>query len=392
MRAGAIIPVLAGAALFAAAAGGCYQDDSSGPGNTKPIAKILVTDAPFPFDTVESVNVYIVSVAASVTADTSEPGGQEWITITEPRQRVDLLALQQGATELVGEGELDAAQYRAIRVIIDTDSSDIRFVDGSEATVHWGGAGLQSIHAFVEAALAIPEGGVAEIVIDFDVGRSFHWNDLGDNAFNFIPWIRAVNKAATGSIAGTVLGDSTPLENATVSAYGATEGTWMIRSTGKTDASGHYRLAYLLPGTYIVQVDPPSSSSLESNLDSNVVVATGVETPHNVSLDAFAGGVFINGATSMAVGRTNELEAFVVDANRQQVPDPVVVWESLDQSVLAVTDSGLSSRLAWVTALAVGSGRVRATSGALSDTLTIVVSADTSGGPSGRIPQLQRRR
>lgn len=379
------------AALLLTALAGCYQDDSGGLASRKPIAKVLVTDAPFPFDTVQSVNVYIVSVAASTAADTSDPGGQEWVTITEPRQRVDLLALQQGATELVGQGELDAAQYRAVRVIIDTDSSDIRFIDGNEAVVHWGGAGLQSIHAFVEAALALPEGADVEIVLDFDVGRSFHWNDFGDNAFNFLPWIRAVNKAATGSIAGTVQGDSVALENATISAYGATEDTWQIRSTGRSDAAGHYRLAYLLPGTYIVQVDPPASSGLASDLDSNVVVTVGIETQHNLNLAAFAGSILISGAQSMLLGRTNEIQAFVVDSQHQPVVDPTVTWASLNPSVVSVTDSGRFGALAWVTSHAVGSARITATSDGLSDTLTIFVAPDSSAGGSARAQRMPRR-
>lgn len=381
------------AALLATALTGCYQDDSSGPANRKPIAKVLFTDAPFPFDTVASVNVYIVSVAVSTTADTSEPGGQEWITITEPRKQIDLLQLQQGATELVGEGELDAAQYQAVRVIIDTDASSIKFIDGSDAAVDWGGGGVQAIHAFVEAALAMPEQSETEIVIDFDVGRSFHWNEVGTNTFNFLPWIRAVNKAATGGIAGVVLGDTEPLENATISVYGGGPDNWQIRSTGKTDATGTYRVAYLLPGTYIVQVDPPASSGsgYESNLDSNIVVTAGLDTQHDVNLGVFGGSVLIQGATSMLVGRTNELRVWVVDSQQQQVPDPAVVWETLDPSVLAIDDSGRGGAFAWVTSLAVGSGRITATSDGLSDTLTIFVAPDSSAGGSARAQRMPRR-
>ena len=40
-----------------------------------------------------------------------------------------------------------------MRVILDTDSSSIRFKDGSQAVVRWGGAGRQVIHSFVEAAV-----------------------------------------------------------------------------------------------------------------------------------------------------------------------------------------------------------------------------------------------
>lgn len=358
---------------------GCYKDDSSGPGTRTPLTKVLLTDAPFPFDTVQSVNVYVVSIAASTVADTSDPGLQ-WVTITVPRKRFDLLALQQGTTALLGEGEIPADQYRSVRLIIDADSSDVRFADGTLAVVqNWNGTGEWSIYAFVEAALQVPDSG-AEIVIDFDVGRSFQYNVSGDGTFTFIPWIRAVNKAATGSIAGTVLaaadsGSAAPIANGTVSAYGADQGTWRIFSTARTDGVGHYRLAYLLPGTYIVGVDPPSSSGLTSSLDSNVVVNRGMETQHSVTLSAFRGSVFILGASSMLVGRTNQLEALVVNDQHQQDPDAPVTWSNLDTAILGLRDS---LRFAFVTSKAVGTGRVIATSGALADTLVIHVAADTS--------------
>lgn len=388
------LPVLAAALL---AGGGCYEDDVVQLGPPIAPTKVLLTDAPFPFDTVQSVNVYIVSIAASTQPDTGGSADtMDWgVTITEPRRRVDLLTLQRGTTTLLGEGEIPADQYRAVRLIIDVDSSDIRFVDGTAAVVNWGGSGQQAIHAFVEAAVAVPDSG-AEIVIDFDVGRSFHYNDFGDGSFNFFPWIRAVNKAATGSIAGIVFGalDSgspAPIENATVSAYGASEGTWQIFSTATTDPAGTYRLAYLLPGTYIVQTDAPRSGGWEAAYDSSVAVTRGVETRHDVTLAPFRGAVFILGASSMLVGRTNQLEAIVVDSQSQQVPNPVVAWENLNPAVLSLSDSGLQGKYAWVTSLAVGSGRVVATSGELSDTLTVTVSPDSSAGAARAVPTQRRR-
>jgi hypothetical protein len=146
-----------------------------------------------------------------------------------------------------------------------------------------------------------------------------------------------------------------------------------------TDAAGHYRLAYLLPGTYIVGVDPPSSaSSLGSTLDSNVVVSRGVETTHNVTLSQFGGSILINGASSMLVNRTNRLEAFVVTAQHQQDPDAVVAWQNLDTAVLGLVSYVDSSRVARVTSKVVGTGRIVATSGSLADTLVIHVAPDTS--------------
>ncbi len=366
---------------------GCYKDDASGPARGKPMAKVLITDAPFPFDTVESVDVYIVSIAASTDPDTgTSADSMSWVTITAPHRQVNLLALQQGMTELLGEGQLDADRYSAVRVIIDGDSSRIRFTDGTTALVHWGGTGQQAIHAFVEAAVDVPAQGT-DIVIDFDVGRSFQYNDLGDGGFNFIPWIRAVNRAATGSIAGIVRQDSSagapsPIADATVRGWGSSQGNWQVFTTGVTDAAGHYRLAYLLPGNYIIDVLPPSGSSLGEVLDSNVAVVRGVETTHNVTLSQYGGAMFISGANSMLVNHTNRLAAFVVNAQHQQDSNAVVAWQNLDTAVLGLATYLDSTRVARVTSKIVGTGRIIATSGQLTDTLVIHVAADTSSGPS----------
>ena len=361
----------------------CYQDDSTGGPQGVPMTNVLLTDAPFPFDTVQSVNVYVISVSVSTQADTGgSADSMSWVEVTAPHRQINLLELQQGDTALLGGDEIPAGQYRAVRLILDGDSSNIRYKDGSLAQVHWGGSGRQAIHAFVEAAVDVGAAG-ADIVIDFDVGRSFHYNDLGDGAFNFVPWIRAVNQAETGSIAGTVSGDSgAPVKNATVSAWGRGGNIWYIFSTGVTDAAGHYRLAYMLPGTYIVGIDPPSGSNFGAALDSNVAVNKGFETTHNVALSAFTGSILINGASSMIVNRTNRLEAFVVTAQHQQDPGAPVAWQNLDTAVLGLVTYPESTHVSRVTSKIVGTGRIVATSGAFADTLVIHVAADTSSGPS----------
>jgi hypothetical protein len=364
----------------------CYEDDSTAAPNRANTTNVLLTDAPFPFDTVESVNVYIISVSVSTDADTGgSADSMSWVTVTSPHRQINLLELQQGDTALLGGDEIPPGRYRAVRLILDGDSSNIRFKDGSLAQVYWGGGGRQAIHAFVQAAVDVGAQGT-DIVIDFDVGRSFDYNEL-NGSFNFLPWIRAVNRAETGSIAGTVLRDSSgggpagPVRGATVNAWGRGPSTWYIFSTGVTDATGHYRLAYLLPGTYIVGVDPPASRNLGSALDSNVVVNRAAETTHNVTLSTFGGSLLIHGASSMLVNRTNRLEAFVVTAQHQQDTSAVVAWQSLDTAVLGLTTYLDSARVARVTSKIIGTGRIVATSGSLVDTLVIHVAPDTSSGP-----------
>ena len=362
----------------------CYKDDvtTALPNSGKPMAKVLLTDDPFPFDSVQSVQVYIVSIAVSTHPDTgTSADSMHWVTVAAPHRQVDLLTLQQGLTDSLGTGQVTADQYKAVLVTINVDSSaGIRFKNGSQAVVRWNGAGQESYASFVEAPITIPDSG-AVIVIDFDVGRSFVYNQLGDGAFDFFASVRAVNRAATGSIAGTVIHDTSagpvgPVADATVSAWGGGPSNWYILSTGKTDAAGHYRLGYLLPGTYIVGVEPPSGSNFGSALDSNVAVNRGFETTHNVTLSAFRGDVFILGASSMQVNHTNPLEAIVVNAQHQQNPNALVAWQNLDTAVLTLAVD--SNRYARVTSRIVGTGRIVAASGALADTLVIHVAPDST--------------
>ena len=114
------------AVLFA----GCYQDDASVTGAlaVRPQITVRLTDAPFPYDSLHSVKIYVVRIEANTT-DTS--GGGQWTVITEPRKTFDLLALQQGATAILGQGEMPAGQYRAVRMTIDTSLSSITWNDAA---------------------------------------------------------------------------------------------------------------------------------------------------------------------------------------------------------------------------------------------------------------------
>lgn len=236
-------------------------DNGSGPntGGTQ----VLLTDAPFPYEDVARVDVYIKSVEASAEFDTST--GVNWISIAQPEQAFNLLELQRGSTALLGDAELPAGQYAAIRMTIDPAQSSITMDDGSLATVHWGhtSGGLIIMHALVEEPLATGPG--ARIVIDFDVGRSFLVLESFPEQFVFSPWIRAVNEAATGEISGNVAwtnsiegcagfgGQCGPLANASITVYrqqGANPLGWWVAATGTSDANGDYAIAFLREGSY----------------------------------------------------------------------------------------------------------------------------------------------
>jgi len=80
-----VLRLLAAALLVGAS---CYKDDTTSPTNRKPLARVLLTDAPFPYDSVASVNVYVASIDASSDLDTT--GGGEWVRVATPDRAFDL--------------------------------------------------------------------------------------------------------------------------------------------------------------------------------------------------------------------------------------------------------------------------------------------------------------
>jgi uncharacterized protein DUF4382 len=369
--------------LVVAALGACYQDDISLtnglPG--RPLTRILLTDAPFPYDQVLSVDVHIVRVQASTSADTG--GSSVWTTVAEPRRTFDLLQLQQGTTALLGETELAAGQYRSIRVTFNPDLSRIRLRNGADAEVNWQRTGEQDLYALVEDPLVVPPGG-AQIVIDFDVGRSFYYEGTtieGDPRFTFFYVLRAVNSAVTGSLAGTVLADTgngtpVPMANANVTVFSGNPDfgveTWWVAATGHTDGTGHYRIAYLREGTYHVRVEPRTSRAAALTTE-NIAVTRGVETQHSVTLPARTGAfVDIVGNAVLPLGSYDTLEAVVVDQNGQPASNPVVDWQVTGSAVELLTNSG---RFVTMHGVQLGISTVIASSEGASDSLVIEVRA-----------------
>src|SRR5438105_3304124 len=375
--------VLAVAVLIGA--GACYKDDATGTINHgKPMAKVLLTDAPFPFDSVASVTGYGVRIEASTATDTT--GGGDWVVITEPRKAFNLLTLQQGGTALVGEGELPAGQYHAIRMTIDTSQSSIAWNNGSKAALNWNnysGSNEEALYALVEYPVNMPTDG-ADIVIDFDVGRSFLYNFRGTNEFTLAPQLRAINSAATGAIAGTVTSDYTgqtrPIPNANVTVCGGSSSCnppYYIVATGRSEAAGHYKVAFLRTGSYTVRFEQPDYPFLAAVTTTSVQVRVGQTTDLSASLpQAGSGGAYIHisGPSSVGVGGNIYLHAAVGDSNGNPVYTAKVAWASSDSSVATFVSTN-DSAAAVVQGRQAGIATISASTGGLTDTHTVQVIA-----------------
>lgn len=281
-----------GAALLLLAAS-CGDPSSPGAGKTQ----ILLTDSPFPYDRIAHVNVHIVRIQVSASPDSSSGAG--FTTVAEPNRTIDILALQSGQTTLLGEADIAAAQVGAVRVVINTALSSVTDTAGHAVSVHWPVSGELALNAFVQQSLAdFAPGTPHRLVIDFDVGRSFE-DVTGNGELWFIPWIRALDDAGAGVIAGTIRGrpDSAgalvALHNAAVTVLSgdphANPGTWWKVATGRTDAAGHYRVAFLLLGTYIVRVEPLGNPLVGCADVTDILVTNGQTSTLNVDLPTAPG-------------------------------------------------------------------------------------------------------
>ena len=259
---------------------------------TKPgTTKAFLIDAPFPYDQVARVDVYIVSVAASSKPDTLGTGGPG--TIATPHRAYNLLELGNGSAAELGEGILLSGSYVQFYVTIDGDSSSITLKNGTVLTsrtspgINWNGyPGRFSFGLFTDPPVQVTDTG-AVIVIDFDLGRSFYANDPANAAagFGYVGYMQVRNSAVTGSVSGTVAGvNAGPIADASITllvvnpSYPTDEATWGVLGTARSDATGRFRLPYASAGSYVLAVDAPATSAYGSLRLPGVAVSVGAET------------------------------------------------------------------------------------------------------------------
>jgi hypothetical protein len=130
------------------------------------------------------------------------------------------------------------------------------------------------------------------MTLDFDIGRSFVMRgNTASNGFNFKPVIRAVAEDITGSVTGSVHADSATgavVPSATVEVL--TEGSLLadtvsahLVSSAVTDANGTFRIAFLLPGTYVLRATPPLASGFQpALLAGGLTITSGNETTNQI--------------------------------------------------------------------------------------------------------------
>lgn len=279
----------AGILLSAFAFAAC--SDSSGTGTG--MLTVRLTDAPFPFSDVSRVDVYVVRVDAQKASTTDDEAADAnsggWTTVATPKTSINLLDLGDGKTMNLGATTLPTGNYQSFRLILDTDKSSITLKDGTQPAIKFPSAGQSGIKVILDQPIQLTENG-SVMTLDFDIGRSFvmRGNDA-KNGFIFKPVIHAVAQDITGSVTGSVHANSATgaaVPNATVEVLTAgslitdSDPTHVVRSTS-TDANGAFRIAFLLPGTYVLRATPPTASGFKPALLTGGLTITAAQETAN---------------------------------------------------------------------------------------------------------------
>jgi len=237
------------------------------------VVNVQLTDAPFPFSEVKSVDVFVVRIDGKVadTEDTeveNESETSDWKTLVSPHASINLLDLDNGKTANLGVATLPAGTYHSFRMVIDPTKSSITLNDGTKPDIKWPEAGKNGIRIQLDHPVTISA--TQNLLIDFDLGRSFRMrgNSISKHGILFKPVIKAVSQQSTGSLAGSVHADSPAgagIAGATIEVLKAgtslsdTDDDNVVRSGG-TDASGNFLLSFIGPGTYVVRATPTTAS------------------------------------------------------------------------------------------------------------------------------------
>ena len=166
---------------------------------------VQLTDAPFPFDSVKSVDVFVVRIdgkqastdladASKATAD-GDKDSNGWVTLAEPKARFDLLTLRDGKTALLGQKSLPAGSYKSFRLILDPAQSSVTLRSGATVDVQWPGAGRSGIKVQLAKDVTVAKDAAQTLLLDFDVSESFVMRgNAMRNGLLFKPVIKATTK------------------------------------------------------------------------------------------------------------------------------------------------------------------------------------------------------
>ncbi|MDD2307541.1 MAG: DUF4382 domain-containing protein [Prolixibacteraceae bacterium] len=282
---------LAGILILATSCNQISDSESGGKGKIV----LSLTDAPFPVSLVDKALVTIDKIeirsTATVSSTTEVTNNSELFTVLydgDPME-FDLLDLQNGITTELLSMDIAAGSYDLIRMHVTNAS--VLLKDGSNFDLKVPSGFASGLKIKMTPNLVIESGVESEVILDFDVSKSFvvQGNMKAKNGikgFIFKPVLRAVCQKYSGSVDGKVFENTTtPIAEAHVQIIAADT----ILSSALTDAAGNYHMIGLPSGAYkvvcekdgytAVTIDPVVVKAREkTTLDIQMATATATVT------------------------------------------------------------------------------------------------------------------
>ncbi|ODT05070.1 MAG: hypothetical protein ABS52_02695 [Gemmatimonadetes bacterium SCN 70-22] len=191
----------------------CGDSTSSVRGNG--LVRVQLTDAPFPYDSVQSVDIFVVRVDArlaepdsaqastALSEDSASSAG--WTTIARPNRSYDLLTLRNGTVADIGQDSVPQGNYRGFRLVIDPSQSGITLKSGmiltgaSSPSVTFPSAARTGIKIVLTKPIPVGDDSTSTVLIDFDLDNSFvmRGNSITKNGLLFKPVVKASAKVSS---------------------------------------------------------------------------------------------------------------------------------------------------------------------------------------------------
>ncbi|WP_170251709.1 DUF4382 domain-containing protein [Aquimarina intermedia] len=251
----------------------CSNDESSASGKMV----VRVTDAPFQYDLVKETNVTITKIEGRSENKDSE---SSYVTLTEKEATINLLELNNGLTETLADIEIPSGSYNLFRIYIKDASVVLK--DGTVYNLKVPSGAQSGLKVFVDPFITVGEGTTGEILLDFDISKSFvaQGNPNSTNGitgFIFKPVIKASNSSTSSSLSGTVTGESFEFGTAPIALEGAQISVFAadtLNTTTFTNADGTYKVMGLSAGTYTVTAE---ANFYTMETAENVTITSGVD-------------------------------------------------------------------------------------------------------------------
>ena len=241
----------------------CSDENNTGGDTGKLIVQL--TDAPFPHDLVAEANVTIFKIEARYKADIldydmegtimEDEEDSPFIVLMEEEIQVNLLELTNGVTETLLNTDVPVGTYDLIRVYVK--GVNVVLEDGTTYDLKVPSGEQTGIKIFIKPGLTVNGGLTADLLLDFDVSKSFvaKGNVKAISGFNFKPVIKACNRSTTGTLKGLI---TESVDDVIVGVEGAQVAIFAddtLITTTFTAVDGGYMVMGLDAGMYRVAVE-----------------------------------------------------------------------------------------------------------------------------------------